>query len=147
MPFERIGSYEVVYNMYRFRRENDYTGSPCILDPTAMAVVVEEPPAVAPFRKWLLSNGALMHDALYFRVGVYGLSLYTKAKLPRDSQVVSCPFNLIITAKLCRKSLIQLCRATDRSPEPFSSLGEREIVCAYLVLHWIFFGDNLNESK
>ena len=112
-----------------------------------MAVVVEEPLAITPFRKWLLSNGALIHDALYFQVGVYGLSLYTKTKLPHDSQVVSCPFNLIITASSCRKSLVELCIAIDRSPEPFSSLGEREIVCAYLVLHWILFGDNLNESK
>jgi len=117
------------------------------LDPTAMAVAVEEPLEVAPFRKWLLSNGALIHEAIYFRVGVYGLSLYTKAKLPRDSPVVSCPFNLIVTANSCRKSLVELCIATDRSPEPFSSLGEREIVCAYLVLHWILFGDSLNGSK
>ena len=112
-----------------------------------MAVVVEEPPAVAPFRKWLLSNGALIHEELYFHVGIYGLSLYTKAKLPRDSQVVSCPFNLIITANSCQNSLVELCIATDRSPKPFSSLGEREIVCAYLVLHWILFGDSLNEPK
>lgn len=112
-----------------------------------MAVAIEEPLEVAPFRRWLLSNGALIHEALYFCVGVYGLSLYTKAELPRDSQVVSCPFNLIITAESCQRSLVELCIATDRSPEPFSSLGEREIVCAYLVLHCILFGDSFNESK
>jgi len=112
-----------------------------------MAVVVEEPPAVPPFRRWLFSNGALIHEQLYFHMGVYGLSVYTKAKLPRDSQVVSCPFDLIITANSCQRSLVELCMATGRSPEPFSSLGEREIVCAYLILHWILFGDDLKESK
>jgi hypothetical protein len=112
-----------------------------------MVVVIEEPLAVAPFRKWLLSNGALIHEDLYFHMGVYGLSVYTKAKLPRDSQVVSCPFNLIITANSCQKSMAELCMATGRSPEPLSSLGEREIVLAYLVLHWILLGDDLNESK
>ena len=112
-----------------------------------MAAVVKEPPAVAPFRKWLLSNGALIHEELYFRIGVNGLSVYTKAKLPHDSQVVSCPFGLIITANSCQRSLFDLCVATGRLPGPFSLLNERQIVCAYLILHWIVFGDSLGESR
>ena len=112
-----------------------------------MSAVVKEPPVVAPFRQWLCSNGALIHEELYFHMGVYGLSVYTKAKLPRDSQIVSCPFGLIITADSCQRSLLELCVATGKVPEPFSSLNEREIVCAYLILHWIVFGDGLGESK
>jgi hypothetical protein len=112
-----------------------------------MANVVEEPPAVAPFRKWLITNGALIHEEVYFHMGVYGLSLYTKATLPRDSRVVSCPFDLIITAISCQESLFGLCLASGRSPVPFGLLGEREIVCTYLILHWILLGDCLDESK
>ena len=112
-----------------------------------MAAVVKEPLAVAPFRKWLLSNGALIHEELYFHMGVYGLSVYTKAKLPRESQVVSCPFSLIITAYSCQTGLLELCVATGKLPEPFSLLNEREIVCAYLILHWVVLGDSLGESK
>jgi hypothetical protein len=112
-----------------------------------MAGVIEEPPEVAPFRKWLLTNGALIHEDLYFNMGAYGLSVYTKAKLPRDSRVVSCPFNLIITADSCQKSLFELCTATGRSYEPFGSLTEREIVSVYLILHWILCGNRSDESK
>ena len=112
-----------------------------------MVAVVEEPPAITLFRKWLLSNGALIHEDIYFNMGVYGLSVYTKAKLPCDAQVVSCPFSLIITASSCQRSLFELCVATCRSPKPFSLLGERPIVCAYLILHWIVFGDSLDELR
>jgi hypothetical protein len=112
-----------------------------------MAGVVEEPPAIAPFRKWLLKNGAMIHEELYFHIGVNGLSVLTKAKLPRCSQVISCPFNFIITANSCQKSLGELCIAIGRPPESFNSLGEREIVCAYLILHWIVLGGSHDESK
>ncbi|KAF8333926.1 uncharacterized protein EI90DRAFT_2915493 [Cantharellus anzutake] len=89
------------------------------------------------FRSWAKSNGAFIHPSLTFVPGTRGTSVMTTAEIPTNTTVLSCPFDLAITYDLG----IGVFKACIWEAAKIDSLSERQIVCAYIVLHWVILTD------
>lgn len=88
----------------------------------------QETQTTKAFRGWLQQNGAYIHPSAFFAQGPYGFSLFTSTTLDKDSTIVSCPFDLILTPLVAKNALQSLVGSQ-------CTLNDREAVCAYLVLH------------
>jgi len=102
-----------------------------------------EPIPFAQLRAWAAENGAHIHPSLTF-IGDdrgYGTSAYARDNIDPEETIVSCPFSLAITPEIARHGIEQLFHL---SPPDVSQWSERQIICTYLMMHWVV--DELDES-
>ncbi|KAL5524918.1 hypothetical protein ACEPAF_8787 [Sanghuangporus sanghuang] len=92
----------------------------------------EEPEEIIRFRLWFRSNGGIIHDDLYFFTGPFGLSICTRRGLPSGVIAATCPFSLAITLETIQEALDHFCRL----PSQDCSLTPRQLICAYIGLHY-----------
>ncbi|KAH8114871.1 SET domain-containing protein [Phellopilus nigrolimitatus] len=90
---------------------------------------------IKSFRTWFLENGGELHRDIHFIRGSSGLSVRTQVDLQSDTTVVSCPFSLAITLETVREPL-QFFGSLNTDVQ--AQLSERQRICAYISLHWIF---------
>ncbi|KAF8589576.1 SET domain-containing protein [Ramaria rubella] len=96
-----------------------------------------EPTSITVFRKWIISRGGYIHPALRFVKGLFGMSVHTTGDLPCDSKIISCPFTLAITPESSKQALSIFCHLSTDGAEHLEKLSKRELICTYLVLHWL----------
>ncbi|CAL1697879.1 unnamed protein product [Somion occarium] len=98
-----------------------------------------EPKEVRRFRKWLLKNGAQVHEAVHFQKNSSGFSIVARKDVPEDSTIVSVPFGLAITPASALKALSEIlpneARALINSLQKWS---ERQLICSYICAHRFF---------
>ncbi|WVR05731.1 hypothetical protein IAU60_002756 [Kwoniella sp. DSM 27419] len=95
---------------------------------------------------WLKDNGGHFHPSAELKVDRQtGLSVFSTASIGPDERLVSCPFDLAITAYSATQAIIEL-RSTAEAdlvwPAGSSKAGERwnerMRIGAYLGLHWVY---------
>jgi hypothetical protein len=75
----------------------------------------------------------MIHSALS------GHAVYAISEIPRETKVLSCPFNMAITAPQSRGALLTLLHGNNSGIlDILDKWNERQIVCAYVVLHRIW---------
>lgn len=87
----------------------------------------EESATILEFREWVKENGAHIHPNLYLGRGAGGLSMFTRGHIEKDTKIVSCPLDLVITANKAQKALGTLFKNA-------CPLNEREAICTYVAL-------------
>lgn len=65
-----------------------------------------------------------------------GHAVHATRDLPKNTTVVSMPFKLAITREVASAALLDL-RKLSLDTDPFDGMLERQLICAYLALHWI----------
>ncbi|KAF8602390.1 SET domain-containing protein [Ceratobasidium sp. AG-I] len=94
---------------------------------------------VIEFVTWASKNEVFMHPSLDFVPSQGGHNVYAKQDIPRDTRVLSCPFQVAITAPQSKSAIAELFHdvAVDSMPI-LDKWSERQLVCVYLVLHRIW---------
>ncbi|KZT69429.1 SET domain-containing protein [Daedalea quercina L-15889] len=90
---------------------------------------------IPTFIQWFSNNDGRFHPNVSFQAGPSGYSVIATQDIPSDTTVVSCPFNLAVTPDVSRRALISVLGSADTS---LSTWSERQLICSYLCLHWIF---------
>ncbi|KAK0242995.1 SET domain protein [Armillaria nabsnona] len=84
------------------------------------------------FIAWLKEKGGTFHNtAKYVRVPS-GYAILATERLPADSTIVSCPFDLVITKAIALRALSRLFPS-----ENLSNWSERQCISSYLCFHQI----------
>ncbi|KAF9505830.1 hypothetical protein BS47DRAFT_1378233 [Hydnum rufescens UP504] len=117
-----------------------------------MSANPSETPQFKAFRNWVRANGGYIHPALTFLSGPRGTSVLASKDILPNTTVLSCPFDLAITRDLAigaLKACIWDSNTSRKKGSPQSDtllyraeqLSERQIVCSYIVLHWVILSD------
>ncbi|WVF70755.1 hypothetical protein IAT40_005549 [Kwoniella sp. CBS 6097] len=96
--------------------------------------------------EWLRANGGHFHPSAELKVDPqFGLSVFSTAPIKADERLVSCPFELAITAQVASKAVAQVTGIKEDEmvwPAGSSKEGEkwneRMRIGAYLELHWVY---------
>lgn len=81
---------------------------------------------------------------LLLKPGLSGMSVLTIEDIPSDSRVVSCPFSLAITPHSSKDALLTLSKLSHIKGDHLDPFTERELICTYIVMHWILDEDSNN---
>jgi hypothetical protein len=76
-----------------------------------------------------------------FAPDVSGTSVITTEDMPSDCQVASCPFTLAITPQSSKDALLALSKPSNDNGDHLEAFTERELICTYIVTHWILEDD------
>ncbi|QRV94838.1 hypothetical protein RhiJN_22856 [Ceratobasidium sp. AG-Ba] len=90
---------------------------------------------VEEFRKWAADNQIYIHPALAFVPTPSGHSVCAKSEILPDTKVLSCPFNVAITAPLCKFAIESLFPGIAST---LAGWNERQIVCTYIIFHLVW---------
>ncbi|KII86638.1 hypothetical protein PLICRDRAFT_55553 [Plicaturopsis crispa FD-325 SS-3] len=90
-------------------------------------------------KTWLQTHGGHFDSRVEFFPGPSGFSVVAKDALPPDTTVVSCPFSLAVTPEHARAALRGILGQV--GAQDIDQWSERQLVCTYLVLHWIIESD------
>ena len=111
----------------------------------------EEPENAIQFRSWFCKNGGKINENIRFFtgepdhdpsasqkvdfpfLGPFGLSAQPCCDLPSGAVAASCPFTLAITLGTSQEALEHFCGL----PSPNQDLTPRQLICAYVGLHYI----------
>ncbi|WVQ97119.1 hypothetical protein IAU59_004229 [Kwoniella sp. CBS 9459] len=93
----------------------------------------------------LKANGGHFHSSAELKVDPqYGLSVFSTGSIKADERLVSCPFELAITAQLASKAVAEVTGIKEEelvwpvgSSREGESWNERMRIGAYLGLHWV----------
>ncbi|KAH9856273.1 SET domain-containing protein [Lenzites betulinus] len=97
-----------------------------------------EPSDIVAFKRWLAENGAHIHPHAHFKRMASGFDVIAVQDIPADTTVVSIPFSLAITPEVSKRALeTTLYGDQHGTSEGLEGLSERQLVCAYLCMHWI----------
>ena len=75
------------------------------------------------------------------------MSVLTTEDMSHDSKVVSCPFSLAITPQSSKVALLALSKLNNDTDDRLDTLSERELICTYIVVHWLLEEDHLDDSE
>jgi hypothetical protein len=87
-------------------------------------------------RRWLTSHGGFIHPLVSLSQGKFGLSAIAQDNIDADATIVSCPFSLAIDVECSLHALTAL--FGESSLIDLQSWSERQLICTYICLHWIF---------
>ncbi|KAK4685632.1 hypothetical protein P7C73_g4519, partial [Tremellales sp. Uapishka_1] len=99
--------------------------------------------AMAAMLDWFRSSGGYVHPSVEFvNDPITGLSAFSTAEISPDERLISCPFELVITAELATKSICKISGLEEKDLMRTSSSGreswsEAMRIAAYLCLHWV----------
>ncbi|PBL02778.1 SET domain protein [Armillaria gallica] len=85
------------------------------------------------FIAWLKEKGGTFHNTTQFIRVPSGYAILATERLPADSTIVSCPFDLVITKAIALRALSKLFPS-----ENLSNWSERQCISSYLCFHQIF---------
>ena len=54
--------------------------------------------------------------------------------IPADTTIVTCPFGIAITKELATRAVLTVLK-TEEIPSDWT---ERQLICTYICLHWVF---------
>ncbi|TCD65147.1 hypothetical protein EIP91_003040 [Steccherinum ochraceum] len=97
----------------------------------------EESSNVRIFRSWFASNGGYMHPHVHYSQVSSGFNIVAKNAIEKDTEVISCPFNLIVTPSLARNALVDVLRLGLDGKDPFAGWTEMQLMSTYIVIHWM----------
>jgi len=63
-----------------------------------------------------------------------GYKIVADKEIPIDTTIVTCPFGLVITKELATRAVLAVLKTNDVPSE----WTERQLVCTYVCLHWVF---------
>ncbi|KAG1803172.1 uncharacterized protein BJ212DRAFT_1396542 [Suillus subaureus] len=95
-----------------------------------------EPSSTADLRRWLTTHGGFIHPFVSLSQGKFGLSAIAQDTIDADTTIVSCPFSLAIDLECSLHALTAL--FGESSLVDLQSWSERQLICTYICLHWIF---------
>ncbi|KAG1865954.1 hypothetical protein F4604DRAFT_1779578 [Suillus subluteus] len=96
-----------------------------------------EPSSTAgELRRWLTTCGGFIHPFVSLSQGKFGLSAIAQDTIDADTTIVSCPFSLAIDLECSLHALTAL--FGDATLVDLQSWSERQLICTYICLHWIF---------
>lgn len=95
-----------------------------------------EPSSTAELRRWLTTYGGFIHPFVSLSQDKFGLSAIAQDTIDADSTIVSCPFSLAIDLECSLHALTAL--FGDSTLVDLQSWSERQLICTYICLHWIF---------
>ncbi|KAG7449423.1 SET domain protein [Guyanagaster necrorhizus] len=84
------------------------------------------------FTAWLKEKGGSFHNYVQYVPVPSGYSILAKEKLPADSTIVSCPFDLVITKTVALRALSELLPS-----ENLLDWSGRQCISSYLCFHHI----------
>ncbi|KAK0491238.1 SET domain protein [Armillaria novae-zelandiae] len=84
------------------------------------------------FVAWLKEKGGTFHNTTQHVRVPSGYAILAKERLPADSTIVSCPFDLVITKAIALKALSRLFPS-----ENLSNWSARQCISSYLCFHQI----------
>ncbi|KAM5538834.1 hypothetical protein V8D89_007556 [Ganoderma adspersum] len=90
-----------------------------------------EPANVEEFKSWLVQKGGRIHPEVHFEPVLAGFNVVARSDIPANESIVSIPFSLAITPEVARHALKELLGHDQQS------WNERQLECAYMVLHWV----------
>ncbi|KAG8726327.1 hypothetical protein FRC12_023496, partial [Ceratobasidium sp. 428] len=91
------------------------------------------------FRAWAAKNQVFIHPSLEFVPSSSGHNICSNSGIPPDTKVLSCPFDVAITAPQSRAAIESLFQ--DKAvniPAIIEGWNERQLVCVYIALHFIW---------
>ncbi|KAI0790317.1 SET domain-containing protein [Irpex lacteus] len=89
---------------------------------------------VTIFREWLTSKGGSIDPNVAFDPVPSGFNVIARDKIAQNTSIVSCPFSLAVTPELARQALVAIFQGT----EILQGWNERQLVCTYISLHWVY---------
>ncbi|KAH7338877.1 hypothetical protein B0J17DRAFT_393964 [Rhizoctonia solani] len=93
------------------------------------------------FNNWAADNFIFIHPLLRFVQSSSGHDVYATSDISPDTNVLSCPFNMAITAPQSKEALLTLLRGDNATvSHVLDRWSERQVVCVYMVLHRIWEG-------
>ena len=63
-----------------------------------------------------------------------GYKIVADEEIPVDTTIVTCPFGLVITKELATHAILAVLKTSDIP----SGWTERQLICTYVCLHWMF---------
>ena len=63
-----------------------------------------------------------------------GYTIVAEKDIPPDTTIVTCPFGLVVTKELATRAISAVIKTGDLP----SDWTERQLVCTYVCLHWVF---------
>ncbi|KAG1894932.1 uncharacterized protein F5891DRAFT_1060476 [Suillus fuscotomentosus] len=97
---------------------------------------MEPSSAAAELRRWLTTYGGFIHPSVSLSQDKFGLSAIAQDAIDADTTIVSCPFSLAIDVECSLRALTAL--FGESTLVDLQSWSERQLICTYLCLHWIF---------
>ncbi|TFK43782.1 SET domain protein [Crucibulum laeve] len=94
----------------------------------------DELSAAVSLKNWLQKHGGGFNSYVKFKQASSGFDIIAGENIPVDTQIVSCPFSLVITKDQAQKSLLEILNVSDNFGESWS---ERQWISCYISLHWI----------
>ncbi|CAE6414380.1 unnamed protein product [Rhizoctonia solani] len=94
---------------------------------------------VKKFTEWAADNFIFIHPSLRFVQSSGGHDVYATSDILPDTKVLSCPFDMAITAPQSKKALLTLLQGDNTTvSQTLDQWSERQVVCVYMVLHRIW---------
>ncbi|CAE6479913.1 unnamed protein product [Rhizoctonia solani] len=94
---------------------------------------------VKKFTEWAADNFIFIHPSLRFVQSSGGHDVYATSDILPDTKVLSCPFDMAITAPQSKKALLTLLQGHNTTvSQTLDQWSERQVVCVYMVLHRIW---------
>ncbi|KAG8746111.1 hypothetical protein FRC12_014365 [Ceratobasidium sp. 428] len=94
---------------------------------------------IEDFRAWAAQNRVFIHPSLKFVPSSSGHNICSNSGIPPDTKILSCPFDVAITAPQSRAAIEYLFQ--DKAvnvPAVLEGWNERQLVCMYIALHFIW---------
>jgi len=89
---------------------------------------------VENFRSWFVANGGFFHPDAQFQPDSSGYKVIAEKEIPPDTTIVTCPFEMVITKELATRAISPVLN-TEGVPSDWT---ERQLICTYICLHWLF---------
>ncbi|CAE7208282.1 unnamed protein product [Rhizoctonia solani] len=91
------------------------------------------------FTSWAADSFIYIHPSLHFAQSPSGHDVYATSEIPPNTNLLSCPFSMAITAPQSKDALVTLFQSNHTSvAHVLDQWSERQIVCVYMILHRIW---------
>ncbi|KAI0311446.1 SET domain-containing protein [Amylostereum chailletii] len=93
--------------------------------------------AIQDFQEWFTRHGGRFHPSVRYAPDSSGFSIVTAEPVASNATIVTCPFSLAITPSLSLRVLSDINITV-------TGWSERQLVCSYIVFHWIISPETLS---
>ncbi|EUC67063.1 SET domain protein [Rhizoctonia solani AG-3 Rhs1AP] len=91
---------------------------------------------VKSFTKWTADNFIYIHPSLRFVQSSGGHDVYATSEIPPNTNVLSSPFSMAITAPQSKDALVTVLQGDKTTvSDVLNRWSERQVVCVYMILH------------